>query len=106
MSDIKEWSIIGQQLYSDGKRPYCLKCKFALKGERVCPNCGIKIAYPGENPDGSISKSTQRAAKAQDRANKLEKTGEALNSFGNGIMGCGCSVIFLFILWIIFKSFI
>lgn len=105
MSDVKEWSIIGQQLYADGKRPYCLKCNYVLKGERVCPNCGIKITYPGENPDGSISKNAQRAAKAERIANNLDKTSAVLNTIGNNAMGCGCCVIILFILGIIFVSF-
>lgn len=104
MSEFKEWSIIGQQLYSDGKRPYCLKCKYSLKGERVCPNCGCKITYPGENSDGSISKSAQKAAKAKRIANNLDKTGAALNTLGNNVMGCGCCAIILFILGFIFVS--
>lgn len=105
MSEVKEWSQLGQKLYADGNELFCPKCKYMLSGERYCPNCNARISYAGENPDGSISKSAQRAAKARKRADNLEKTGEALNSFGNGVMGCGCSIIILFILGILFKSF-
>lgn len=106
MSGIKEWSIIGQQLYSEGKHLYCLNCNYSLKGERLCPNCGNRVVYSGENEDGSISKKHTRKERLYKAADRLDLLGQILSSVGKNLMGCGCSLLLLIILISFFVAFL
>lgn len=106
MSEVKEWSIIGQQLYSKGEKLHCFNCNYALKGERLCPNCGSRIIYSGENEDGSISRKYTRKEKLYKTADRLDLIGQILSSVGQNLMGCGCLLLLLIILISFFIAFL
>lgn len=93
MSDIKEWSQIGQQLNAAGTPLFCPKCNFKLIGERFCPNCGMKIIYSGEETNASSN--LKKIGSGFDALGSFSKS---MGSLGDSMTGCGCSIIGLFIL--------
>ncbi|WP_338217900.1 zinc ribbon domain-containing protein [Lacticaseibacillus salsurivasis] len=95
-----EWSAVGQKMYADGQKPYCTTCKQPLKGERICPNCGIRIIYPGENPDGTPKSGFEKTVNgALKVSHGLEKAGDGLSKFGcAATLGCTIPIIILLFL--------
>jgi DNA-directed RNA polymerase subunit RPC12/RpoP len=95
-----EWSPTGQKLAEEGADLFCPKCKYKLKGERNCPNCGTKIVYSGENPDGTLNGWMKISNGAEKFSKGMEKASNATSSFGKS-MTIGCTIPILILILIL-----
>ena len=90
------------------KCPFCSKKIELTPTTTECPLChhpfdvgGVARAFQRTE---SLRKPSSTAQAVSNASDKLVKGGESLNQSGNKMIGCGCSIVVLFILGIIIAA--